>query len=287
MNTWNLLSKPAEAVKDAASQCHHAAQLVGLAGRHLVEQRPDDSNTNMQWSPELEMFVGNALPNGLHVALCPADLSVAILDSEHHVLEMIELHQHTFAAAFSWLREKLTAHGVDTAKLTTDLHYEMPPHPVADGAAFDASDAEAFAEIGYLYDNGYQAVRFIDGLLEDTVDIAIWPHHFDIGSFAMLAKDEEGAMLNTLGFGLAPSDDAVGEYYFYITTWDKNGPVDYSEVPELPVGSWNSNQWNGAVLLQSDLLKAGTAEAQLAMVLEFARFAIQASIKAMRILQVS
>ena len=97
--------------------------------------------------------------------------------------------------------------------------------------------------------NGYHEARkfqlLIDGMLANTVGIAIWPHHFDVGSFAIAAQDADGNMLNTVGFGLAPADDVIDEYYFYITTWAKAGDIDHSNAPKLPAGSWNHKAWNG------------------------------------------
>ena len=67
---WRLLSLPfSPELNDAIQQQHHAAQFIAMAGRHLIPQQPDDSNTNMQYLPELEALAGNQLSNGLRLAL--------------------------------------------------------------------------------------------------------------------------------------------------------------------------------------------------------------------------
>ena len=56
-------------MKDAIQQQHHAAQYLALTGRHLIPQQADDSNTNMEFVPEVGMLMGNPLSNGMKVGL--------------------------------------------------------------------------------------------------------------------------------------------------------------------------------------------------------------------------
>ena len=69
-NNWKLQTLPfGDEMKNALQQQHHAAQYLALAGRHLIPQQPDDSNTNMEFIPETGMLVGNSLSDGMKIGL--------------------------------------------------------------------------------------------------------------------------------------------------------------------------------------------------------------------------
>jgi hypothetical protein len=52
-----------ETLNNVLLQQHHAAQFIALAGRHLIQQQADDSNTNMQFQADREWLVGNSFDN--------------------------------------------------------------------------------------------------------------------------------------------------------------------------------------------------------------------------------
>ena len=45
----------------ARDEMHNAVQLVALMGKYLLPQRDDDSQTSMQWYPQLQALVGEAI----------------------------------------------------------------------------------------------------------------------------------------------------------------------------------------------------------------------------------
>ena len=84
MNTQNMIWKPLTMdfnpeLNDALQQQHHAAQFIALVGRHLIPRQADDSNTNMQYIFDGDLLLGNALPNGMRVALRLTDLEISVL----------------------------------------------------------------------------------------------------------------------------------------------------------------------------------------------------------------
>ena len=83
VNEWKLMTMAFNnELNDAVQQQYHAAQFIALVGRHLIPQRPDDSNTNMEYIFGKDMLRGNALANGMHVALQLYEMKISILDKK-------------------------------------------------------------------------------------------------------------------------------------------------------------------------------------------------------------
>lgn len=72
---------------------------------------------------------------------------------------------------------------------------DLPDHPVAHGAAFDAGDAE-LSELARYYAN---AAETFDGT------VRCWPHHFDIATLIELGDSR------TIGIGMSPGDATFSE----------------------------------------------------------------------------
>ena len=80
-NNWKIQSLPFdEDMQDALMQQHNTAQFIAKVGRHLIPQKADDSNTNMEFIPEENLLLGNAMPNGMRVALHLSELRLLIID---------------------------------------------------------------------------------------------------------------------------------------------------------------------------------------------------------------
>ena len=78
---WNRLTRDFdEGINDTLLQQFHAAQFIALVGKHLIPQREDDSNTNLQYQAAGERFVGNKIPGGFRIALHLPELKLQILD---------------------------------------------------------------------------------------------------------------------------------------------------------------------------------------------------------------
>lgn len=134
---WKSLSMPFnDNLNDALQQQHHAAQFIALAGRYLIAQKPDDSNTNMDYISKRNLLFGNALPNGLRVALHLSELNIHILDKENNIKKVIFLPGKTKQEVFNELKQNLSDLGIDTTKFKNELHYEIPPHQLDKGAVF-------------------------------------------------------------------------------------------------------------------------------------------------------
>ena len=269
-NNWKLLTIPFNtALLDALQQQHHAAQYIAMAGKHLIPRQSDDSNTNMEFEPDICMLVGNPLTNGIKVALHLDTLSLTILDQSDNEVKTLTLTGKTKNQGFTELQEALTSSGVDTGALKNVLHYEIPNHRLDNGATFSVSDINYLHETLLYRNNARLILQDVVEGIENAEPVKIWPHHFDTGSLVSYAKDEKGEHTKTIGLGLAIPDSMVEEPYYYLSFWVDNPKTEPDNFAPLNNGKWMMPEWNGAVLPLSDILQQTTASGQYQMVYTF------------------
>jgi hypothetical protein len=256
ISNWQALTLPFNNNwHEALQQQHYAAQLLALAGKYLIPQQPDDSNTSMRYLSDPEMLATNELANGLRLGLKISTLELQLLDAGNHPLQIRALAGVTFTEAFDTMQKMLKDGGVDTAPLVNQLHYEIPGHPLATGAAFEVKGAEYFKENAFVRHNCEIVLQNILVRYSKPEPVRVWPHHFDTGTFIPLAKNDQGVISKSIGLGWALPDTMVNEPYFYLSFWSQNeGSLPTDFVP-LPAGEWMMPGWNGAVLPHSEILK--------------------------------
>jgi hypothetical protein len=202
---------------DARLQLHWAAQIAAGVGRTLLPPREDDSHTAFTFADGV-LLQGEV--NGVRAGLRLRDLTLVCGSEE------LPLRGRTLHDGFAFLSSRF-GHTLRRPEV------ELPDHPVAHGAAFDA-DVESCQTLGELYAIADSLLRAFDGS-----PVLCWPHHFDI---ATLLTVREGT---TIGAGLSPGDASYPEPYWYVT------PYPYpavSALPPLTRGSWHTAEWVGAVL---------------------------------------
>lgn len=272
---------------------HWAVQLPAAAADALLPEAPDDSHTNVFWDPGLATLVGRPLGygSGVRVAVSPGDLSVRLLSGVGRegghpaatagaegtadpafVLHLAGLTLHDAAA-------RLGAALSDRLGRSVDLQfrdYDMPDHPVGSGDPFPSPPTLALSELATWYALGTAALMDLAEGDERTVPVAIWPHHFDIGTIVFLdgvpggtadwPPDEESVDARKkapqIGLGLSPGDGSIPHPYFYVTPW----PVDrWDDLPALPHGRWQTEGFQGAVLDAHAILSVPGAARQSAV----------------------
>jgi len=253
--------QPTELV-DARLQLHWAAQVVAAVGVTLVERRPDDSHTSLGWD-ESGVLVGQAIPSGRRAAISPASMEWVVMEGEA-VASRRGIHGQTLEAGLRWMEQTL-----DTGTPLVRPTYEMPTHPVGDGAAFACSDLTAFAELGRWFANAHALLTEVATELNDADSVRCWPHHFDVATllaFDLEATDRENA--RSIGLGMTPGDAAIPQPYLYVGPWPRS-----TERPALAGGgAWRADGW--AALEGSDLT---ARDDQRARAEEFLRSALEAS----------
>lgn len=263
------------ALEDARLQLHHAVQVVVSAPISFLSPRPDDSHTSLEWLPELQGLATRALPGseGLRFGLRPGDLTLFASGARHFVRSSLSLHGRTVAEALDWLREELRQAGLDPRRLTTDKHYAIPVHPLADGAAFDAAPAESFTELARCYQDGWIVAARVSREHAGASEPRCWPHHFDIATLVALPLASRGTP-RTIGVGLSPGDASYAEPYFYVAPYPR---PPREALPPLGIGHWHSDDWVGAVLAMSNVVQASRdPEPQRVRTHEFARIGMLA-----------
>ena len=114
----------------------------------------------------------------------------------------------------------------------------MPEHPTGQGAAFQRTTPEAFAELASWYANADKALKKMKASEARASEVRCWPHHFDLGS--LITKDDTGAA--SVGFGFSPGD-----------------APNFRELDGG--GTWTTDGFFGAVLTASVLKDSGSAGA--------------------------
>ncbi len=254
MTSWNPLDLiPPTDLVAARLELHHAAQLVAIGiGRSFLPERSDDSHTNLFWCDGA--WWSREIPgsNGLRAGLRPAELDLLLGD------ERLSLVGKTRQQGLSWLRRGLDEQGLVGERAELDIHYDLPDHPVAEGAAFRGDLEPGRQQLAAWY-------AAADGVLREMAttygssEVVTWPHHFDIATLLTLDAPEETEekpdeeSQRSIGMGLSPGDGNFAQPYFSVTPW----PVPEQDPVELPHGFWTRENFFGAILTGEDLLAAG------------------------------
>ena len=216
-------------MRDARLQLHWAVQVPAGVGRTLNPPRPDDSHTSFTWSRPLGALMQEPI-NGTSAGLRLRDLTLVLARDEEPIAEL-SLRGRTLDNGFAFLEGYF-------GKALKRPDVELPDHPIAHGAKFDANplDLALFAQHYAVAASVCDEVRATEpraGL------VRCWPHHFDIATLIDLGNS------HTIGVGLSPGDDSYDEPYYYVTPWPyptTNG------LGQLRIGDWHTQGWVGAVL---------------------------------------
>lgn len=234
MSTWERVGHVApRELTDARLQLHWAAQIPAAFGARFVPSSPDDSHTALVADVERSVLTSGA-SDSRRVALSVPELRIVVLDDRSHEPIVKSLEGATLEQARHWLETKLGASGLELPS------YDMPAHPVHDGARFRVESPPAFLELSFWFNNAARVLRGLD-LGEDRC----WPHHFDLAVLKRLGND------TSVGVGMSPGDGSYDEPYWYVAPWP-HPTVD--ELPELGQGRWHTEGFVAAVLTGSDIV---------------------------------
>lgn len=270
---WRTIGlAPADRVTEARLVAHWACQLLGAVADELVRRKPDDSHTNLFWDDDTDSLVGHQMDHGLRVALDLEDFAIEIRSLIARDNKVLELERRTVDDARRWLNRELAAmlnRPVEAALRT----YEMPDHRVKRGGAFRRPPEDGLAELGRWYNNAELTLGAFARSDSRATEMAIWPHHFDLGGIVFLDRDVAPEKARQIGVGMSPGDDHIGRPYFYVTPW----PIaEHPDLPELEHGRWFTESFVGAVLDADELAGAGNAADQASMASSFLTAAVAA-----------
>lgn len=278
----NPANRDRELIHEARLQLHWAVQPVSSVGTTLAAPEADFGHTTLEWNSEKRSLVGRPVgpEPGIRFGLNLEAFILWVLDEKTRLTEDFELNAKTLVLARSWVaRRILERTGGENPPTLKNADYEMPTHPVADGAKFTCPVAKALTALADWYDLAAAALETVRKNEPHASAVRCWPHHFDIATLISLepdATDHETA--RSIGVGMSPGDGSYDEPYFYVTPWPY--PADF-EWPELPSnGHWHREGWTGAVLTASSIEKAGEDADRAGLVRDFLEAAIGACRKA-------
>lgn len=261
---------------EARLQLHHAAQLVAAMGKYLLPERPDDSHTSLHWSSEFQALAGESVSEDgkLYGAIRPRDLTLLLIDETADTTQEFPLDKQPLQDGLSWLKETLSEKEIDTSTLSLKMHYDIPEHAVADGAAFNSKHPEAFVEFARFYGNFNLLLQQLSNETPEASAVICWPHHFDIATLITLEANDNPEKKKTVGVGLSPGDGSYELPYVYVSPWP--GPdIKDADLPSLSSGGrWHTEGWFGAVLTSDQLVRGPEADPQIQQIIDYISSAV-------------
>lgn len=258
-------------LKEARLQAHYGLQWLARAARAYIPPEPDNSHTCLHWDTALDAFMTQSFANSTRLLLQVPTLTLAVQGDEGaNASQSLVLNGQTDVQVRQWLGKQLEARRLAPAALDEPAPYEIPAHPVARGAAYEArAEANGLALLAAWYANGATLIegirRRIAGERLAVSALCCWPHHFDIAILAMLSVGHS-AEPGLIGVGLSPGDEYYDEPYFYVSVYPEPRA---KALPPLPaIGGWHTHDFTAAVAPAQKILAARDAETETERFLE-------------------
>lgn len=248
-------------INTAQLTLHHTVQFIAASGKYLLEEKDDDSHTNMSWDSGNKIFYGDSINDRARVGLHVPTLSLKVTGPTGIELASLSLSGKTKQEGLLWLRQALQLKQIDASDLALKMHYDIPEHPTDE--AFSEVDASVLEELANHRTIADQVCNEIFSKHAKATPARTWPHHFDHGIYVPFRFDDKGEAIQSFSVGYAVADSVINEPYFYVTQWKKDEEIDYSNVPELEYGNWLPEKLKGAGLALSDILKMDDQEKQI------------------------
>lgn len=205
------------------------------------------------WDDASGRFLSEADESGVRAFVDTDPLAIGLMGPNGNI-SRLTLMGATARTARAWMEKAVRESAGDDAIELGWPEYDMPHHFVVDGRPFQAKPA-SLKELALWFSGAH---RQLEELVADEADadpVLVWPHHFDIASLIVLARDDDGAPTQTVGVGLSPGDEGIDEPYWYVNAW---GYSDSAAFPELQApGHTHREGWSGFVLTATELIEAG------------------------------
>jgi hypothetical protein len=193
--------------------------------------------------------------------------------------DSLSLEGHSDLEIREWLNTALSARGFDANALGSPSPYELPTHPIAMGAKYNASCLlpDGLADLSAWFAN---ADLLLSNLQRQMCErsfaaspVRCWPHHFDIATLTTLPARMNGT-LGSVNAGLSPGDEYYEGPYFYVSIFPEPDPALLPRLFDL--ANWHTRDFTAAVLTWDKILESKTPATAC---LDFMDTAVRASLK--------
>lgn len=267
---------------EAWRQAHFASQAAAELGKGWAVEKSDDSHSSFAWVQrsgegglEGVAAVGEDAPR---TRLVFAPLELSLITEAGEPLASIGLGGMTVEAATGWVRSEAARH-IGPPRQNTRPAPDLPDHPLNERAPLNA-DTPGLAGLASMYAATDALLERLRGAHSAFEPARCWPHHFDLASLAVVGRDAEGAMTQTVGVGITPPDSLESAGYWYVSPWSKNGLSGSPEYPRLAHGRW-VERGGGVSMAVLSVDEAGSADAPHAALADFVAGAVGACRRAL------
>jgi hypothetical protein len=275
MSDWeNLGAVEPRNLIEARQQIHWAVQAVAAVGKQLLPHQPDFGEQSFTWMAGPRVLAQGVVegPRPFRAAVRLAEPTLLLLDEDGERLAGLPMEGRTLDEAYEWVRRETEALLGRSLEKPLERPEGLPDHPVASGAPFHLAGSAAPAELERYYAGADRLLRGLRDRNPGASPVRCWPHHFDIATLILLDPEADPEKARSIGVGLSPGDSGRPEPYFYVLPW----PRPIGDLPALDGGSWNTEEWLGAVLESADFTAAGSNGAQRGRIERFLNSAVEA-----------
>ncbi len=220
-------------------QMHLASQYLAAAGISFLEQKDDDSHTNLGFNSDGGYLETHPLSD---------TNDTLILNYNNFRLEwksnrgstFLKLDGTTHEEVINWISE--TSMTSINKQYKYNFHYDLP-YSISNTTTFKLLDAGKLNDLLHLRILTQFILERISTIYKLDSSIRIWPHHFDTGIYSAIP----GSNIS-IGLGLAIPDVLCKEHYLYITGYKDSNVMDVSSLNKLSKGEWKSENFKGALL---------------------------------------
>ena len=136
----------------------------------------------------------------------------------------------------------------------------MSDHPLASGATFASTDANARQALAAWFHDANLVMRDFKAKTTDRSATLprLWPHHFDLGMLISLEDDGDASRGRSIGIGLSPGDENDPLPYWYVNAYPAPASIAGLDAPS--VGGWIDAPFVGLKLDAATAIGDGTGQ---------------------------
>ncbi len=229
---------------DTTESIHRAAQYLAIAGINYLENKENDSHTNMGWDKERNAFITRNLNgNKLYLGLNLNNFRLEFLRNDL-VLASKPIAGSRHREIMEWLNEVFRDLGFETP-FRFNLHYDLPYDGDQSDFMYEDPDTDELRHESELRMKAYEILNHVKADFQDSSEIRTWPHHFDTGGVIHLGGE------HSIGIGMSAPNMTCDEHHFYVSGWKGDESKEVQDFPKLKNGKWIEGEWNGGIIKAS------------------------------------